>query len=195
MEAARFLMASMLLQSGDSLSSPTTRLLMIFIGIVALAMFIQAIVVLVMGIIAWKASKRAMQIAEEVRLKSLPIIDTANSLAHDLQPKVRILTDNLVEMSHVARAKVQEFDSTLTDVNSKTRAQAARVDDMVSSVLDTTSGIASAVQKGVQVPVREFNGLMSGLKAGIDVLIGRDKRGASRNGGRADEYDDGKIGY
>lgn len=195
MEAARFLMTTILLQGGDSLSSTTTRLLMIFIGIVALAMLIQAFVVLVLGIIAWKASKRAMQIAEEVRLKSLPLIDTANSVAHELHPKVRVLTDNLVEVSHVARARAEEFDSTLKDVNNKTRAQVTRVDDMVSSVLDTTSDIASAAQKAVQVPVREFNGLMSGLKAGIDVLIGRDRRGPSRNGGKADEYDDGKIGY
>lgn len=196
MEAARFVISSMLLVDGDSLSSTNTRLLMIFVGIVALAMLVQAIVVLVLGIIAAKASKRAMEIAEEVRLKSLPIIDTAHSVVHDLQPKMRIIADNFVETSHVVRSKAMEFDSTLTDVNSKTRTQVERVDEMVSSVLDTTAGIASAVQKGVQVPVREFSGLMSGLKAGIDVLVGRTKRSTNYSNGRKPaDYDDGKIGY
>ena len=168
MEAARIVMSGMWLQDGDSFSLGNPQLLTIFVGMVAVAMLTQAIVFVVLAVGAAKARKRLMAIAEEVRLKALPVIDSTQDMLHEFRPKVTIITDNLVETSHVVRAKAEEFDGTFTDVNQKTRAQAARVDEMVSSVLDTTAGIASTIQKGVQIPVREFNGLMHGLKAGLD---------------------------
>ena len=165
--------SGMWLQEAGSISSGNSRLLMFFVGMVAIAMMIQAIAVIVIAVGAKKASKQLLSIAEEVKAKTLPAIDKTQTVLHDLHPKVRVITDNLVETSHIVRAKAQEFESTITDVNHRARVQTARVDDMVSAVLDTTAGIASTIQKGVSVPVREFNGLMNGLKAGIDVLIGR----------------------
>jgi len=164
--------SGMWLQEAGSISSGNSRLLIIFVGMVAIAMMIQAIAVVVVAVGARKASKQLLSIAEEVKSKTLPAIDKTRDVLHDLHPKVRVLTDNLVETSHIVRSKAQELDSTITEVNERARAQTARVDDMVSSVLDTTSGIASTIQKGVQVPVREFHGLMNGLRAGIDVLVG-----------------------
>lgn len=167
------------LQEADSISAGNSRLLMFFVGMVALALVTQTIVVVVAAITAAKVGKRLVAVAEEVRTKAVPVIDNAQSVIHELHPKVRTIVDNFVETSHVVRSKAQEVDTTISDVNKRARAQTERVDDMVSSVLDTTAGIATTIQRGVQVPVREFHGLMSGLKAGIDVLVGR---GSSRNG-------------
>ncbi|WP_263368276.1 hypothetical protein [Edaphobacter bradus] len=195
MDATLIVLSGMWLQDAGSISSGNSRLLMIFVGLVALAMLTQAIVLVVAAIGAARMGKRLLEVVEEARTKVLPMIDTAHHVVHDLHPKVRVITDNLVETSHVVRAKAQEFDSTITDVNSKTRAQVARVDDMVTSVLDTTANVASAVQKGVQVPVREFNGLMAGLKAGIDSWVGSGKRSHERNGREPADYKDESIGY
>jgi uncharacterized protein YoxC len=165
--------SGMWLQDVGSISSGNSRLLMLFVMLVAIAMVVQAIAVIFFAVSAMKARKQLLAIADEVKSKTMPVIEGAQAALHDLHPKVRIITDNLMETSHVVRAKAQEFDSTISHVNERARAQTARVDDMVTSVLDTTAGIASTIQKGVSVPVREFHGLMNGLKAGIDVLIGR----------------------
>jgi methyl-accepting chemotaxis protein len=165
----------MWLQEAGSISAGNSRLLMFFVGMVALAMLTQTLIVVIAAVAAFKAKNRLLAIAEEVRARALPVIDSTQSVIHELHPKVRTITDNFVETSHIVRAKAQEFESTVSDVNQRARAQTERVDDMVSAVLDTTAGIASTIQKGVQVPVREFSGLMSGLKAGIDVLVGRSK--------------------
>jgi Mg2+/Co2+ transporter CorB len=154
---------------------------MFFVGMVAVAMATQALVFLVAAIAATKARNRLIAIAEEVRLKTLPVIDGTLDMVQDLRPKLKVIADNLVETSHVVRDKAQEFDSTVTEVNQKTRAQAARVDHMVTSVLDTTSNIASTIQKGVQVPVTQFSGLMNGLKAGLETLMGRGKSAPPRH--------------
>jgi hypothetical protein len=176
MEAVRIVMSGMWMQDPGSLSSGNSRLLMIFVGMVAFAMVVQAIVVIVTAIGAFKASKRALQIAEEVHTKLGPILDTTHNVIHDSAPKVKIITENLVETSHMVRSKARDFDVTATDLNAKTRAQAARVDGMVTSVLNTTADISDTLQRAVKVPVREFAGLVNGFKAGLDVLVGRAKQ-------------------
>jgi hypothetical protein len=175
MEATRMMMSGMWLQDPDSLSSGNSRLLMIFVAMVAIAMVAQAIALIIMAIGAAKARKRGLEIAEEVRLKMLPIITETQEMIHDAAPKVKVITENFVEASHVIRSKAQEFDVTASDLNFKARAQAARVDGMVTSVLNTTADITESIQRGIKIPVREISGLANGLKAGLDVLIGRAK--------------------
>jgi uncharacterized protein YoxC len=187
MEAARIVMSGMWLQDPGSLSSGNSRLLMIFVGMVAIAMVVQAIAVIVLAVGAAKASKRALAIADELRTKVGPILDTTQGVLHDSAPKVKIITENLVETSHVVRSKAQEFDVTASDLNMKARVQAARVDGMVTGVLNTTADISETLQRAVKVPVREFAGLVNGFKAGLDVLVGRAKefgRGKSTGGTR-----------
>jgi uncharacterized protein YoxC len=175
MDAVRIVMSGMWLQDAGSLSSGNSRLLMWFVGMVAVAMIVQAIAVIVIAIGAAKASKRALEIADQLHTKMMPILDTTQSVLHDSAPKVKIITENLVETSHMVRSKAAEFDATASDLNSKARAQAARVDGMVTGVLNTTSEISQSLQRALKVPVREFTGLMNGFKAGVDVLVGRAK--------------------
>jgi hypothetical protein len=176
MDVARVMtMSGMWLQDPDSLSSGNSRLLMIFVAMVAIAMVAQAIALIIMAIGASKARKRGLEIAEEIRVKMLPIITGTHEMIRDNAPKVKIITENFVEASHVIRSKAQEFDVTASDLNAKTRAQAARVDGMMTSVLNTTAEISESIQRGIKVPVREVTGVVNGLKAGLDVLVGRTK--------------------
>jgi hypothetical protein len=182
----------MWMQDPDSLSSGNSRLLMFFVGMVALAMVGQAIALIVMAIGAAKARKRGLEIAEDLRVKVLPIIAGTHELIRDNSPKVKVITENFVEASHVIRSKAQEFDVTASDLNAKTRAQAARVDGIVTSVLNTTVEVTETIQRGIKVPVREISGLVNGLKAGLDVLVGRAKGFGI---GRADDPRDRDPGW
>jgi hypothetical protein len=185
MEAVRMGLSGMWLQDAGSISSGNTKWLIIFVGIVALSMLVQAIAVIVLALGAIKARKRGLEIAEDLRVKVLPIIAGTHELIRDNSPKVKVITENFVEASHIIRSKAQEFDVTASDLNSKTRAQAARVDGMVTSVLNTTAEITDSIQRGIKVPVREVTGMVNGLKAGLDVLVGRAKGfGSGRNGPR-----------
>jgi hypothetical protein len=175
MESVRIVMAGMWMQDAGSLSSGNTKLLVIFVGIVAFSMLAQAIALIAVAVGAAKARKRGLEIAEEMREKVMPVIMSTQEILRDSGPKVKIITENLVETSHVVRSKAQEFDVTASDLNLKARAQAARVDGMVTGVLNTTTEISETLQRAVKVPVREFAGLVNGFKAGLDVLVGRAK--------------------
>lgn len=160
---------------GDLSSTTSSRWLIIFVGLVAVSMVIQAITVVGMAIGAAKTRKRVLDMAEELRGKVLPLIDKSHDLVHEIAPKVKTIADNLVDTSHLVRTKAHEFDATMSEANAKTRAQVARVDGMVSSVLDATSDATKMLQNAVKIPAREFSGLMHGMKAGLDVLLGRKK--------------------
>jgi hypothetical protein len=175
MEAVFAGLSGMWLQDADSLSSGNTRLLMIFVAMVAIAMVAQAIALIVMAVGAGKARKRGLEIAEDLRDKVMPIIAGTHELIRDNSPKIKVISENFVEASHIVRSKAREFDVTASDLNSKTRAQAARVDGMVTSVLNTTAEITETIQRGIKIPVREVSGVVNGLKAGLDVLVGRAK--------------------
>jgi len=174
MEVARVVVSGMWLQQ-EPLSSGNTKLLIVFVGIVAFAMLAQAIALIAIAVGAAKARKRALEMAEEMREKIMPVVASTHEILRDSGPKVKIITENLVETSHVVRAKAAEFDVTANDLNMKARAQAARVDGMVTSVLNTTADITETLQRAVKVPVREIAGLVNGFKAGLDVLVGRAK--------------------
>jgi methyl-accepting chemotaxis protein len=175
MEAVWIGLSGMWLQDADSLSSGNSRLLMIFVGLAALALLVQAIALVVMAVAAGKARKDGLALVEEVRAAVMPLVTSTQELIRDSSPKVKVITENIVEASHIIRSKAREFDVTASDLNSKTRAQAARVDGMVTSVLDTTAEIKDSIQRGIKIPVREVTGLVNGLKAGLDVLVGRTK--------------------
>lgn len=192
MIVAHFFLSGMWLQDADLVSSGSTKWLMIFVGLVALSMIVQAIALIVMAVGAAKARKRGLAMVEELRAKATPAIEATQTFMASYAPKLMTLAENMVETSNIIRSKAVEFDATLSDVNNKARAQAQKADDLASSVLDGASEIVSSVQQGIRVPVREFNGLVNGIKAGIDVLVGKSKgyRGYNRNSQSSPEVND-----
>jgi hypothetical protein len=178
----------MWLQDPDSISSGNSKLLMVFVGMVAVALVTQALAMIAMAIGAAKARKQALAIAEDMRSKIMPVILSTRTMLEDTAPKLKVITDNFAETSHVVRSKAVEFDATMSDVNERVRAQVARVDEMTTSTLMATSNLATKVEQTIRVPVREVAGLVNGLKAGLDVLIGR-ARGFGRSNGRPRDSD------
>jgi hypothetical protein len=183
-------MAMMALWQGleaDSISAGNTRLLMIFIAIVALSMLSQAIIFAFMALGAKRTQTRVLAIAEEVRARAIPIFDTAEELMHETVPKVKAITENLLQTSHVVRAKAVEFDATLTDANLRAKAQIVRVDGMVATALTATGALAEMIHQSVRKPVLEISGLVNGVKAGLSVLLSKSKNfGAFSGRGRND---------
>lgn len=170
-----FMMAMWQGLQNDSISAGNTKWLMIFIGLVAVSMAIQAVVVIAAAVAAMKTQKRVLAIAEELHTRATPIINSAEDVVRETLPKIKIISDNLVVATGVVKAKAQEFDSTLTDVNVKTRAQVARVDGMVSTALTATGVLAEMIHQGIRTPVKEALGLVNGFKAAIDVMMSKSK--------------------
>lgn len=171
-------------------------LLMWFVGIAALALLAQAVILAAVAIGGAKIAKDVMKIVEEGRAKAMPLIDTTHTLVKDLTPqikqitnKVEVIVGHVEDISGVAAEKVHEFSPTVSaaretveqanetvrDANRKTHEQIVRVNGMISAALDSTSRAGAAVQRGVAIPGRELSGLVHGLRVGFDHWLGRVK--------------------
>jgi methyl-accepting chemotaxis protein len=139
------------------------NLLLLFVGLVALAMVTQAIVMIGFAAKAGKAMHDMTEAVQDFKERVTPLIESATeisetttSILRETAPKVRIIADNLLETSDVVRVSAQRFDSTIADVNIRAQQQVARIDTMVTAALATTVQIAETIQRGVEVPARKI---------------------------------------
>jgi methyl-accepting chemotaxis protein len=180
----------------------TNHLIMIFIGMVAVAMTVMAIALIVMAVVGVKAIKSVMTTVEDVTGKALPLIEsateisrTSQDLLRDVGPKVKVITDNvmqasetLAETSKAARATIQQIDATIADANQRTQKQVARVDGMVTVALTTAAEVAEAIGNGIRVPAQKIAAAATQAKAVAEGLLAkiRSMAGATPFGRRDD---------
>jgi DNA-binding XRE family transcriptional regulator len=160
----------------------TNRLIMIFIGVVAVALLIMAIALLVISVASAKAIKAARQSADEIKDKVLPLIEVATEIAksgqallHDVTPQVKLISENLAETSKIARSAVQQIETTVSDANLRTQRQVARVDGMVTAALTTTTEVVEAVAHGLRAPAQKIAAMAGQAKLAFDGLLARFK--------------------
>jgi len=132
-----------------------------------------------------KSSARMEALAEEVKTKAVPALETAQAILTELRPKLQTVADNLMESTTVVRSQVERMDATVSDVVDRARLQVIRADDLLTRTLDRVEETSDMVHKTVVSPVRQFSGLIQGVTAGIEFLLGgRGRRNGDSRGAR-----------
>lgn len=189
-------MLAMWFQETYVFSSGNAKLLMVFIGMVAVSMVVQAIMMVVLAARTTGLVRGMSASVEEVKAKLLPLIDTAKDvgqsaqeLLHQTKPKVNVITDNLVkasdvllETSNVVRASAEQFDLTIADANVRAQRQVARIDGMVTAVLATTTEVVETVSNGIRVPAQKIAGIASQLRYGLEGIYAKVRSRVPGNG-------------
>ena len=178
------------LQTGD-VSAGYVMWLTIFVGILAVALLLQAIAVMVLfgkivGIV-----KDIKQSFDETKGKAMPLIADVQQIAtstqvilKDLTPKIKVISENVMETSHTVRQTVDKLDVTIRhtadravvtfdDANTRAQKQVARVDGMVATTLAATAEIGQTVYHGIRVPARKIAEITTQSKHMVDTLIDR----------------------
>jgi len=155
----------------------------IFIAITGAAVLLQAGLLAAMYLAMRQTSTRLESLAEEVKTKALPTLDSAQALLADIRPKLQVIADNLADTTSTVRHQVQRVDATVNDVVDRARLQVIRADDLLSRTLDRVEETSDMVHRTVVSPVRQFSGLIQGVTAGIEFLVGGrgPKNGRSRD--------------
>jgi methyl-accepting chemotaxis protein len=168
-----------LLQTADGPASQSERFwIVVFIGVVALSLLINAIVTSITAFAMMKTIKEVKDLAHDVHSKATPIMQKTAAVIEDLSPKIRTVSENVTQMSYTVRQKVDEVGETVTQVNrtvvetnQRTRGQVQHVDRMVSTALDATEEVAHTVAHGIRIPVKQIAGMIAGLRVGIETLV------------------------
>jgi methyl-accepting chemotaxis protein len=178
---------AMWFQGTDAVSEINSNLLTIFIGLVALAMLVQAIALAVLAAKSVKAIKGLTDSVDELKQKALPLIDSATEISRSAQslmtetaPKVRAIADNLLETSDLVRGTAQHFEETLADANLRTQRQVARVDGMVTAALTATVEVVEIIGNGIRRPAQKIATMAGQAKGIAEGLLAKIRSFASR---------------
>jgi methyl-accepting chemotaxis protein len=151
----------------------------LFIALTGAAVLLQAGLLAAMYLSMRKSSTRLETLANEVKSKALPALETAQAMLTEIRPKLQAITDNLAETTSAVRSQVDRVDATVNDAVDRARLQIIRGDELLTRTLDRVEETSDLVHKTVVSPVRQFSGLIQGVTAGIEFLLGNRGR---RNG-------------
>jgi hypothetical protein len=157
------------------------NLLKFFIAATTLAVVVQTGILIGLYLALRKSTAKMEALATEVTSKTLPAVETVQSLLLELRPKIVVISVNAVESSNLVRNQLARIDATLTDALDRTRLQVIRADELLNRTMDRVEETSDAVHKTVISPIRQINGLMSAISTGVEVLLGQ-KRRQSKNG-------------
>jgi hypothetical protein len=152
------------------------KLVPLFIILTALAVMIQAGILVALYVAVRKTSGRVEALATEVTTKALPTIETAQAMLVELRPRVQDIVVNVEQSARTARAQMERLDATVTDIVDRTRLQVIRADELVNRTLDRVEETSDMVHRTVVSPIRQLSGLMQGLSAGLEFFLGRKRR-------------------
>jgi len=165
--------------------------LTVFVALTAVAVALQAGVLLAMFLVLRKTGERLEALATEVKTKVLPTIEQAQAMLTDVRPKLEVITENLKETTGTVREQIKRIDSTVNDVVDRARLQIIRADELLSRTLDRVEYTSEVVQRTVVSPVRQMSGLWQGISAGLEFFFsGRGRHNGDRRERRAVPQDE-----
>jgi hypothetical protein len=151
-------------------------LLRIFIAVTALAVAVQAVILVALYFAVRKSTARMEALATEVRSKALPTMETVQSMLVELRPKIDVMSVNFSESSTLVRNQLGRIDATLTDALDRARLQVIRADELLNRTMDKVEETSEVVHKTVISPLRQVNGLMTAISTGVEVFLGQKRR-------------------
>lgn len=151
-------------------------LLILFIGITALSMTLQAISV-------WRAARTVRKMAEELQQETRKLQAAVESVStrlaqvsESLEP-VRQLGDELNEnvrfVMGAFRRTTEQVDELVNEVIRLGHEQAQRVDGLVTDTIEKFEQTSEVIQKDVLRPVLEIGSFFKGVQSGLSFLLGR----------------------
>ncbi len=152
------------------------NLVPLFIIATAIAVVIQAGILVFLFIAVRQTSGRVEALASEVKTKAVPMIETAQAMLVELRPRVTEIVANVEHSSRIARAQVERIDATVSDAVDRTRLQVIRADELINRTLDRVEETSEMVHRTVVSPIRQLQGLVQGLSAALEFFLGRKRR-------------------
>ena len=155
-----------------------------FIALTAIAILLQAGVLVAMYVAMRKSSAHMEALATEVKAKVLPTVEQAEAMLTEFRPKLQVIADNLQQSTTILRDQVQRADATVKDAMDRGRLQIIRADELLTRTLDRVEETTDMVHSTVVSPIRQLSGIMQGISVGLEFLFGGRGR---RNGGSREE--------
>jgi hypothetical protein len=161
-----------------------STLLIVFVGLTALALLVQAIILVAVTLAGKKAFESLRAEFEELRTSAVPVLNISRQFFERIGPDVGPLTSDVIKtaanlktvtgdmaaLTTNLRTQVADVQTSANEALERVKVQAARVDLMVTNFLDATDRMNAFLQSAVSVPVRQFAGVLAAVKAIVETL-------------------------
>ena len=151
-------------------SFDNNTLLLAFVGVTALAIVLQTIILLAVFAAVRKAAVAVKEEAEDLRSSMMPIIYNSRDLYARIAPKVEATVDDLAQIAHGLRVQTAAVESSAIEIMDRLHRQTNRLDVMFTTVLDAIDRAGGFVAETVSRPVRQISGLLASIRAIIESL-------------------------
>ena len=142
----------------------------IFIIATAVAVSLQALILLALFITVRKSIKAIQTEVEQLRTAATPILNHTKDFVSRLTPKLDSVAGDLVEVSRNLRTQTVEFHASATEILERVHRHTGRMDEMFTHTLDKVDRAGNAVNDAVNVPLKQLSGITAFAKAALAVL-------------------------
>jgi methyl-accepting chemotaxis protein len=140
------------------------------IALVALAMLVQAIVLLAAFVAMRKAARSADEKFEELRASIMPLVDKTRDLVTRLAPKIEATAEDLAALTHSLRLQTTDVQYAANEIVTRVRSQASRIDTLLTNVLDAIERAGGFMADAVSKPMRQLSAILASAKAAVESL-------------------------
>lgn len=140
------------------------------IALVALAMLIQAIVLLAAFVALRKAARAIDEKIEDITSSVMPLVDKTRELLTTLTPKLQQTTEDVSALAHSLRVQTGDVRFAANEVIARVRAQTTRIDALLTSVLDAVDRAGGFMTDTIAKPMRQLSAILASVKATVESL-------------------------
>jgi len=144
--------------------------LIVFVGLTAVALFGQFVVMLTAYFLVRKNIKTVQEEISEVRSTVMPMLSRSKEMLEKVAPKVESVAADIADMAQSAREQTAHIRFTADEVLARVYRQTSRVDNMITNVADGVEHASSVVADSVTRPVRQASAILAAAKAFLGVL-------------------------
>lgn len=148
----------------------------IFVGIIALAVVVQTIMLIAIAAVLMKFGKQMKQIADDLHGRVNPILSRIHAIVEDTQPRIASVVADAAEMTHMARSQAQRIDRMVAESLERLRLQLLHIDELVTGTLESVQETGNKVKQTVWAPVRSVTAVMRGIQTGYEFYRGNRRR-------------------
>ena len=139
-----------------------------FVMVTALAIVLQAIILIALFIQLRKTAARIEQIVGDLNTKLSPLISRVQILVEDVSPRLTGIVADASEIVRLARGEAQKVDRILSEALERLRMQLIHVDHILTGAMEAVEEAGSHLRQTVWGPVVKATALIRGIQAGID---------------------------
>jgi hypothetical protein len=160
------------------------RLVVVFIGVAALAFAVESIAVLGLARSIRSLTKRMEDLSRDLERNVDALSTKADSLlttVTGVAERVAILQESVSATAAVISKRIGKVDAFLDESINSVRLQMIRIQDLVDTTSRRVEQTFETLHHGVIAPVTEVNAVMAGVRVTLNHLFHRRKSPSSRS--------------